>query len=77
MPQKRTTHEFLESIKQFSWVADYPRFCEVMDFEPNDYSYQKYVEFRELVSCLARFDVKSLEKILEAGKIDWSSNFDW
>ena len=66
MTTQRSTQEFLEAINKFAWVSDYFSFCEVLDFTPNDYSAQKYAEFRELISYLACFDAETLDKLLDS-----------
>jgi hypothetical protein len=63
------TTEFLTAINSFAWKADYVKFCEVLGFNADSYSEEKYQQFRELINYLNCFDAESITKIIDAGSL--------
>lgn len=59
---------FLVGICTFHWKADFNKFCEVCDFNPNDaYSYEKWQQWQQLVGAIRAFDQNTIAKLVEAG----------
>ncbi|KAB8333836.1 hypothetical protein DP113_34625 (plasmid) [Brasilonema octagenarum UFV-E1] len=58
----------LEGICTFHWNADFKKFCEVCNFDPNHaYSHEKWQHWQQLVSSIKAFDQNILAKLIEAG----------
>lgn len=60
----------LEGICTFYWNADFYKFCEVCNFDPeHGYSHEKWQQWQQLVSGIKAFDQNTLAKLVEAGHL--------
>jgi hypothetical protein len=66
-PARMATETVVRSISSFLWTADYHKFCEVLNWPENNYSLQKWDDFRELCKKLDQFDIATLAMLVEAG----------
>ncbi|KYC34668.1 hypothetical protein WA1_50595 [Scytonema hofmannii PCC 7110] len=59
---------FLVGICTFHWNADFNKFCEVCNFDPNHgYSLEKWQQWQQLVAAIKAFDQNTIAKLVEAG----------
>lgn len=58
--------EFVSSISGLNWTMNHQQFCEILGFNNDFYSQDKFLEFQELSKALNKFDVKSLTKLVNA-----------
>ncbi|MHC5770984.1 MAG: hypothetical protein ACYTXI_36490 [Nostoc sp.] len=58
----------ITGICTFHWNADFHKFCEVCNFDPNHaYSKEKWQQWQQFVSSIKAFDQNTLAKLVEAG----------
>jgi hypothetical protein len=62
--EQSVVEQVAQGLGSAYWNLNLSRFCEVLDWHEDDWSKNKFLQFRELALALDRFDPATLTKLV-------------